>query len=660
MEPSKFQQMSEGFPLSRRKTKLRRHGGGVGLVVLASLMLGLILLAAWPAQAEERISNFSSAVVLDTAGTVDVTETIDIVAEGYQIKRGIYRDLPTILVNADRSRMRSDLKVLSVTRDGQNEPFSIETIGNGYKRIRIGDADVMLAYGPHRYTIRYTMTRMARFFADHDELYWNATGNFWVFPIEKAVATVTLPTGAEMQNLIAYTGRPGSQEQAVAITKQSDTDALFRSNRRLESGEGMSFAVSFQKGVVLPPTGGQAQLDWLSDHRDVILPSAAALLIFLYNFVAWTAVGRDPKKGTIIPLFHAPKGMSPALVHYVHKLGWGKNGWTAFTASIFNLGVKGLVRIDNSSSTLRVTALDATPSEPLPAGEQQSFDLISRKGTLSVDKSSGPEIEKTRAAFVAAIERDNRKVYFNNNLGYVLLGFLLSGLLLGGMVLGDMLSIAFAFVAFFAGVFVTVAFSVLRAALRRPVTGLIFAAIWAGILLFNVGGSFADIFTDLPIDPPFIGAITIVAIDLLFAFLMRAPTVEGRRIMDQIDGLKLYLDTAEKNRLNIVGEPPMTVERFESLLPYAIALGVEKPWSEHFEAELFRSGVSNSSATYAPLWYSGRSFSDRNFSSSVSNVAAAMSAAMIAAQPSSSSGSGFSSGGGGSGGGGGGGGGGGW
>jgi len=645
--------------MGESKTKLRRRGRGVGLVVLASLLLALLLLASLPASAEERIANFSSAVTLDTAGTVDVTETIDIVAEGYQIKRGIYRDLPTILINDDRSRMRSDLRVLAVTRDGRAEPFSIESIGNGYKRIRIGDPDVMLAYGPHRYTIRYTMTRMARFFADHDELYWNATGNFWAFPIEKSVATVTLPSGAVIKDLVAYTGRLDSAERAVTITRQSDTEALFRTNRRLEAGEGMTFAVSFPKGVVLPPSGTQAQLDWLSDHRDVILPSAAALLIFLYNFVAWVAVGRDPKKGTIIPLFHAPKGMSPALLHYVHKLGWGKNGWTAFTASIFDLGVKGLVQIDNSSSTLRVSATSGTPEEPLPPGEKQVYDLVSRKGTLSVDKSSGPEIEKVRASFVSAIEAANRKVYFNNNLAYVFGGFLLSALLLGGMVLGDMLGVEFVVMAFFAGIFITVAFSVLRAALRRPVTGLIFAAIWVGIAVFNIGGSVVEVFTDLPIDPPFIGAITIVAIDLLFAFLMRAPTVQGRKAMDQIDGLKLYLETAEKNRLNMQGEPPMTVERFEKLLPYAIALGVEKPWAQHFEAELARSGMAESS-TYRPAWYNGRSFADRNFTSSVATVASAMSAAMLASQPSSSSGSGFSGGGGRSGGGGGGGGGGGW
>jgi hypothetical protein len=152
---------------------------------------------------------------------------------------------------------------------------------------------------------------------------------------------------------------------------------------------------------------------------------------------------------------------------------------------------------------------------------------------------------------------------------------------------------------------------------------------------------------------------------------MRAPTIQGRKLMDQIEGFKMYMETAEKNRLNYVdkGEPQMTVSRFESILPFAIALAVEKPWSERFEADLMRNAVAGVTAgSYSPGWYRGSSWStggsNGDFSKSFSNIATGMSAAMIAAQPSTSSGSGFSSGGGGgggsSGGGGGGGGGGGW
>ena len=101
-------------------------------------------------------------------------------------------------------------------------------------RIRIGSADVFVSYGLHRYTIHYTMTRMARRFDDHDEVYWNATGNYWVFPIETAVATVRLPQGADITDIQGYTGGQGQREQAVTITRQSDTVAVIRAARPFE------------------------------------------------------------------------------------------------------------------------------------------------------------------------------------------------------------------------------------------------------------------------------------------------------------------------------------------------------------------------------------------------------------------------------------------
>src|SRR5690606_24899189 len=137
-----------------------------------------------------------------------------------------------------------------------------------------------------------------------------------------------------------------------------------------------------------------------------------------------------------------------------------------------------------------------------------------------------------------------------------------------------------------------------------------------------------------------------------------APTVHGRKVMDEIDGFKMYLETAEKERLNFQDEPDMSVQRFEAILPYAMALGVEKPWSERFEKDLARHAAKDAEG-YSPLWYSGGNFSAGSFARTMGGVATGLSAAMIASQPQASSSSG-SGGGGFSGGGGGGGGGGGW
>jgi hypothetical protein len=630
----------------------------MALRVLAAL--ALLFALALPATAREEIRAFASDVTLRTDGSVMVVETIDINAEGVAIRRGIYRDIPITMTSDAGTRIRIDLDVEAVTRDGAPEPFRVERMGE-FQRIWIGDPDEFISRGEHRYTIRYSMDRMARPAAGGgDELYWNATGNYWDFPILSSVARVTLPQGAVLENLAAYTGETGSTERAVAITRESDTTAIFRTQRELGPGEGMSFAVSFPSGIVAYPQGADALLQATSDLREIWVPILAVLALFAFNFLTWWRIGRDPPTGTIIPLFYPPEGFSPALTHYVHKWGFANSGWTAMTAAIFALGVKGLVTIDNPGKTLTVTATGKTPEEKLPVGEQVLFDYFASRGAVTFDKANGLELASRRSQFTGAITRENRARWFNNHRGFVALSVVLAVLVLVGMVALDVLEPIWLFLTFFAGVFLGVVggavFSILKSG---NVLGRVIGIVFAGIFVSNLLGGGLAVIGTLSINTAAIAAASIVVITVVFAVLMRAPTVQGRKVMDKIEGFRLYLDTAEKNRLNIDGEPPLTVERFERILPYAIALGVEKPWSEHFEAELARS-TADASQTYSPAWYSGRNggWSSGGLSRGISAASSGMAAAMIAAQPvqassSGSSGGGFSGGGGGGGGGGG-------
>lgn len=612
-----------------------------------------------PALAREEIRSFHADVVLRTDGSVAVTEQIGVNAEGARIRHGIFRDIPTVLRNTDGSKFYSALAVLDVEADGAKVPYTTQGIANG-TRIRIGDADTVIARGVHHFTIHYTMTRMARFFPDHDELFWNATGNYWDFPILDATATVTLPEGAVISRLAGYTGRPGSSEADVTITRSGDNSARFRATRQLAPGEGMSVAVAFQKGVVVAPSGPGQGVNWLSDHRDSIVPPIGALLVLLYNYFAWNAVGRDPRKGTIIPLFHPPEAMSPALVHWVHRMGWARKGWEAFTASIFDLGVKGLLRVDNSGRHLVVSTTGKSPSAPLPPDQEVLFNYFAGKGTLSIDRSNGAALDRTRVAMLAAITKPNRARFFNLNFGYVLVGIVLAAAVLGVMVWLGVLPQELMIATIIAGVVVGVAVGALRGGVRASPFGFVFLIVWAALFGFAGVGTLAGFFhTSLVAVGPIVGSAAIVLVTVLFSLLMRASTPAGRKVMDQIDGFIMYLDTAEKHRLNLAGEPAMTVTRFEAILPFAIALGVEKPWTNKFEAALAAGTVADAAgAAYVPAWYAGSRFNSGNLTSSVAAIATGMSAAMASAVPSSSSSSGFS--GGGSGGGGGGGGGGGW
>lgn len=640
------------------------------LLLRAAVVLLVGLALALPALAREEIRQFNADVVLATDGTVTVTETIEVNAEGIEIRRGIYRDIPVVMAGRDGGKVRPELDVLSVQRDGSAETFRVERMGN-FQRIWIGSPDAFVSRGTHRYVIRYTMTRMARSFEDHDELYWNATGNYWIFPILHASANVTLPDGAVISDLAGYTGSVGSTEQDVAIKQASDTRAGFRATRALGAGEGMTIAVAFNKGVVAFPTGFAALQQRLGDLREIALPLLAALIAIAYNALAWFRVGRDPAKGTIIPLFHPPKDFSPALVHYVDKWGMFANGgWTAFTAAIFDLGVKGLVLIDNMAGTLRIEATGKQPDEKLPTGEQKLFDYFSSKGSVTIDKPNGVELAKKRAQLTTSIASENRTLWFRNNVAYSLFGIALAIGLLLGMVALDVLTPEWVFGAAVIGIVGGIAIGAIGS-MRHGIKVLsFFGVFWAGVFLFNMGSMLLDTFGTAEINTGAIAAISIVLVTIVFAALMRAPTLQGRKVMDQIDGLRMYIETAEKERMNMKGVPPMTVSRFERMLPFAIALGVEKPWSEHFEAELSRNAVADANFAYQPNFYRGDSIgsvgrSASNMTTAVSAAAASMTAAMVAAQPVQASSSGFSSGGGGggggfSGGGGGGGGGGGW
>ncbi|MDV3251674.1 DUF2207 domain-containing protein [Devosia sp. BK] len=632
------------------------------LVAWVTALLALVFLAM-PALGREEIRAFASDVTLRTDGSVRVIETVDVNAEGLEIRRGIYRDIPTVLQGPSGNKLRVGLEVESVTRDGNAEMFRTERMGN-FQRIWIGDPDQFIARGAHRFVITYTMDRMARPFETYDELYWNATGNYWNFPILRSVARVTLPEGAVIENMSAFTGDVGSTETAVTITRTSDNQATFRTQRELGPGEGMSFAVSFQKGIIAFPTGVDALVQEASDLREVWLPVVAVLLLLLYNFGAWMRVGRDPPKGTIIPLFHPPKNFSPALTHYVHKWGFANSGWTAMTAAIFDLGVKGLVTIKNTDDGLTVLATGKAPDAPLPVGEEVLNRYFSSQGEVTVGKSTGVELARQRSEFMSAIQRENQKIWFNHNFGFAALSVVLTILMLVGMVALDVLEPVWLIVAFVGGIFAAVIGSIIFSVMKQGGWQRYLTLAIIGIFGFNFVGGMLETFSGITINSAALAAGSMVLITAIFAVLMRAPTVQGRKVMDEIEGFKLYLDTAEKERLNIMAEPPMTVERFEKILPYAIALGVEKPWSEHFESELARNAVSDVSSTgYNPYWYSGgsRGFSPGSISNTVSAATTGMAAAMIAAQPVQASSSGSSGGGGGfSGGGGGGGGGGGW
>ena len=331
---------------------------------------------------------------------------------------------------------------------------------------------------------------------------------------------------------------------------------------------------------------------------------------------------------------------------------------------MIDLAVKGLLVLGKDGRKNTIEAVAGDLPENLPQEERDLYTYFDGLGTVTVDKKSGPALNTQKGQFIKAAVGADKKAWFSYNTVYNIFSVFLSIVVIGVMLVAGILPPEVVIIAVFASIILTVAGAALSNGLRGSRLMSLFMGVWLVIAFLNVGSGalamLSDMVQNMWIDLPVVAVGSILVINMIFGTIMRAPTPLGREMMDKIDGFKMYLETAEKERLNFQSEPKMTVMRFESILPYAVALGVEKPWTDRFEGDLARNAVRDAQGTvYHPRWNTGADFSAGSMSRTVSSYAAGMSAAMIAAQPSSSSSSG-GGGGGSSGGGGGGGGGGGW
>ena len=178
-----------------------------------------------------------------------VTETIRVRSTGEQIRRGIFRDFPTTYTDRAGHRYTVGFDVQAILRDGQPEEWHTERLANGI-RIYMGRKDHLLAPGEHAYTLTYSTDLQLGFFRDHDELYWNVTGNGWAFAIETASATVALPPGAPGPSLlVAYTGPAGAKDQAYRTSTTAAGEAFFQNHPTARALRGFDRCSRLAQGV---------------------------------------------------------------------------------------------------------------------------------------------------------------------------------------------------------------------------------------------------------------------------------------------------------------------------------------------------------------------------------------------------------------------------
>ncbi|MGO9109980.1 MAG: DUF2207 domain-containing protein [Thermoguttaceae bacterium] len=561
-----------------------------------SVCAGLLLAcgAAPLVAASERILTFGSRTVIEPGGALTVCETIRVRAEGNSIRHGIYRDFPQYYRGWLGLNQTTGFTVIRVLRDGLPEPYRAGRHLNGM-RVYIGLPDQNLPPGEHTYELAYRTERQLGFFSDHDELYWNATGNGWDFPIDQATAEVVLPQGAEATAATAYTGRSGARGRDFTSDTLSPGLVRFAVTRGLDVNEGLTIVVAWPKGFVAVPTIFDRWMDLIRDNPGTATAAGGLFLLLLYYALVRFDAAAAARRGTIIPLYGPPKNFSPAAVRYLMKFGFDNK---TFAASLIDLAVKGAViihqtarrtfwRTEQEYSLQRrsLTVPDLTEEERIVLAK-----LLCRTDWLELRDTNHATIREARKALESSLAKQLENVYIARNLGYCGCGAVLSLVLLA-------------------------------------------------VLGFECYSQFA-VTQNVSIAVPALFAAALV-INGVFYFLLRVPTPAGRKILDHILGFRRYLSIGERERLNLDDPPERTPRLFEMFLPYALAWDVEQKWAEQFAAVLAEARENPTSITspYLPSWYDGDNWNPLQadtFTSSLGSSLASVIASSVVAPGSSS------------------------
>jgi len=250
--------------------------GSMATVVLAAVL-------AFPGRASaqadtERITSYDAQVTVRHDGSILVTEQITY-DFGADQRHGIFRVIPVrFRYDGTYDRIYS-IDVQSVWSDTPAPEYSVDSSGSSIG-IRVGDPDQTIT-GEHWYQITYVVRGGLNAFADHDELYWNAVGNQWQVPIDRATVRVSAP--AAVMRAACYAGPvgPASKCQRAAITGGV---ASF-SQSGLGPGEGLTVVAAIPKGAVVSP-GPILQERWAMQRAFALTPMSAGasgglLAIFL-------------------------------------------------------------------------------------------------------------------------------------------------------------------------------------------------------------------------------------------------------------------------------------------------------------------------------------------------------------------------------------------
>lgn len=510
-----------------------------------------------------------------------VIETFVTVFPEYTQHKGICRMIPnTNQKGANRTLETLNRSNIKVLRNGEPEPIYSIDESNGYFEVCTGDNSYV--FGVQEYTFEYTFTKVITNFSEGDkewqELYWDTNGSGWSQHFNQLIARVHFEDSSVMSgNAWCYVGKNReSGQDRCEITKT--TDGYIFNTKNLSRDEILSYDIDLKPGSFEVPGPDK-------NYAYLIIPAAIAILC---GYDIWKMYKKSQnlrnKKAYYDKYFIKPE-YAPHPKYCLQEL------------SEIYLGKLKSVRIATLLEMIVSRKIEIIKNEKKSTPDEYdwvihilNYDACSKyeKDLLSI-LAGGETIYNGMRITIKPYTPTSRLGNLDRHLRY----FGSRKATDDGLLLEK------------------------EDCIKRPIEAyaiVVYAFMIGGlIILFAFLSSDTDI-TSIAFPIALFIVLSIVFSVIIYPMIINKKyarfkriTIKGIDASRYLDGLKLYITMAEKDRLNFLQSvegadttPEGVVRLYEKLLPYAALFGIEKSWikelSRYCETSQVKSYLINSNS----------------------------------------------------------------
>lgn len=559
----------------------------------------------------DRIDSFDSNIFITHTSTAQITETIIYTNESPH--HGLERFIPIVLRDTGSGdSYYFKFKLLSAQNEhGQSYQVSrhdeMKTVG-----LRIGDPNKTFT-GSATYVIKYELSPVVSLQGDSAFLNLNITGNDWRLPIMNTRAQIRIENNPAWNNIKCYTGEVGSMAQQCGVSQLAGGYS-FSSLASIQPGEGMTVNANFSPDVFINTLKPNSPpLEWLWQWVLGWLVAAVILVAaIIIRIIRQLAYWRHKKDQIVVAQYEAPDGLKPA---EIGLLSDNSVALQEISATLIDLAIRKYIRIDQiraktfwqpaqyklvrlNDKLVGLEDFEQTLIEGIFTDAEKNEEGFS---TVQIDKLNQQKMsilfDKIKAMLNQRLEKAG---YYPAKQKFV-------------TVVKDWWGKSPVLKAFWLGLLISL---VIVPVMVAALSGQFMPLLWIA------------------------GAV----VGSLFIVNFRKPTAKGVGEWAKVEGFELFLTVTEKDRLKFSDAPEKNPKLFSKMLPYAIALKVERQWTEQFK------NIDIGSEAY---WYrsNGGTLDSAMFAASISDVSSSFSSSVSAGfSAGSSGGAGGGAGGGGGGG----------